>query len=375
MLLEMSQLYSMKGSFLTLLAISQFILLPALAQEVTFETKSRKAPPTRISTGVSYQNWSHEDKSIHELSTLLGVELLILPELRANVGVSRAVAGADGLDEISGLTDVQLGIDYVIDLDESQVIVNLGATLPTGTSQFSETEFELTSQLNLSQYNFRVPYFGQGGSLAPGIAYVSTLSDAVVISLGASYRVRGTFEPITGLAEDYHWGNEWLFTFGAEGHVGKTLTVSGDVTYTQFDDDKVGGAVAFSEGSHVLARMALKKEMKSKEARLIARYRKIMNNRQVADLGLIALGVNVFPDLFNMALHYKFRSTKRISATVIAESIWYDDDVIFEKLQIFGISVAPVITITPAITLPLNVQYKLGDLDGLELGAGLSIVF
>ena len=361
-------------SLLVLLLCGLFLPSTVEAQNVDDRTSARNLPPVRFTIGSVYQQWEYEGVSLHEFSAPLSLQLQASPNLGFSLGINQAIAGGDGLEQVNGLTDVQLNADYLVRLDKHRVIFNVGATLPTGKSRFSEREFETVSRLHLSQYNFRVPYFGQGASIAPGVALIATLSRSVVASLGATYRYRNAFEPISDLVQTYDWGNELLFTIGGEAQIGKTVSVALDAIYTQYDSDKIGDAVVYEAGRRLMAIVRLDKSFHEKKISLIARYRDSDSNR-VFDSGALRPEVlSAFPGLYQFSTHYRFRPGPRVDAGFLLRGTWFEADFAFDKLSIFDLGSTWNVAISPVVTLSIQATYSFGDLSGFDAGMGINVI-
>ena len=331
----------------------------------------RSVPPIRISTGALFQNANLGNQSVHELSFPIDVQLQVLPSLGARMGVSQATAGGDNLENVSGTTDVLLALDYLVHLNDGRLVLNLGVNIPTGKSHLSDSAYETASLLALSQYNFQVPHFGQGASAAPGIAYVKKITKSFVVSLGATFRIRDTFEPIEGLSDRYNWGNEFILTLGGEGQYGKFLLLSADLSYAFFGNDMIGDAVVYEAGGRLMAQLQLNTVLGSNHVGVHARYRQIGTNRTFSSGTLLPESIRSFPGLFDLSLHYRIQPGPRLRTTLLLQSTWYQEDLTFEQLNVLGIGVAPEFTLSPSLRIPIHAKYILGDLEGIDVGIGI----
>jgi len=331
----------------------------------------RKVPPIRISVSSFYQRWTRGGASLREFSLPVTAQLRLRPNFSVSVGVSQAFVEGDDLEQVNGLTDVQLAFDYLVRFENSRLVFNLGLNVPTGTSRLSDEAYETAFQLGLSQYDFQVPHFGQGTSVAPGIAFVTAVTRKLVVSLGASYRSRGSFEPIAGLPDAYEWGDEQLYTIGGAWQLGSTLSFSADAIYTRYEADKIGGVTVYEAGSRLTAQVQLHKNLRMHDLWLSIRYRTVDTNRVLTGGTLRPESVRAFPGLLKLSSHYRVRLSPALRATVHVEGTRYEADFAFEQLDVFGIGIAPEISLSPAVTIPFQVKYAFGDLEGLEAGLGV----
>ena len=364
----------MKHLFLALLflALEATGLRVAVAQDGNRDADPvRKIPPVRISISSLYQRWTQDGTSLREVSIPVTAQLRLRPNFSVSVGVSQAFVEGDDLEQVSGLTDVQLAFDYLVRFRNSRLVFNLGLNVPTGTSQLSDEAYETAFQLGLSQYDFQVPHFGQGASVAPGIALVTAVTRKLVVSIGASYRSRGSFEPIAGLPDTYEWGDEQLYTIGGAWQLGSTLSFSADAIYTRYEADKIGGVTVYEAGSRLTAQAQLHKNLRMHDLWLSVRYRTVDTNRVLTGGALRPEAIKAFPGLLKLSADYRVRLNPTLRATVHVEGTRYEADFAFEQLDVFGIGIAPDISLSPAVTIPLQVKYVFGDLEGLEAGLGV----
>ena len=331
----------------------------------------RKIPPIRISLASSFQRWTQDGVSLQEFSLPITAQLRLRPNFNVSVGISQAFAEGDELEQVSGLTDVHLSFDYLVRLGSSRLVFNLGLNVPTGTSQLSDAAYETAFQLGLSQYDFRVPHFGQGTSVAPGMAWVTAVTKKLVISLGASYRFRGSFEPVSGLPDEYDWGDELLFTIGGMWQLGRTLSFSADAIYTRYEVDRIGDIIVYAAGSRLTAQAQLHKNLRMHDLWLSVRYRTVDTNQVLTGRTVRPESTRAFPGLFNLSGHYRVRLSPILRATVHVEGTRYEADFAFEQMDVFGIGIAPELSLAPAVTIPFQIKYAFGDLEGLEAGLGV----
>jgi hypothetical protein len=344
-------------------------------QQASVDDPVRTFPPIRISMASMYQQWTQDGISVNELSIPISAQLQPLPNLEVQVGVSQASAKGDGFEQVSGLTDLQVAFAYRIELKRVQLQTTLGLNVPTGTSQLSTAAYVTTYQLGQSQYNFLVPHFGQGASIAPGVAGVLSLTETLTLGAGLTLHLRDSFEPVDGLLNAYDWGNEYLFTAGAEWQANATLTVSTDALYTRYDADRIGAATIYEAGRRLMLQAHLQQHLGKHTVAVAVRYRDVGENRALVRGVLTPEAVRTFPGYARLTGSYGVRLTPALRATIHADGTRYEDAVGFEPLTVYAAGLAPEISLTPAIAVPILVRYSFGDLDGIEASLGLTAIF
>ncbi|MDX1546492.1 MAG: hypothetical protein R3247_05875 [Rhodothermales bacterium] len=349
--------------------------LPAAAQPQTAppeaEDPGRTVPPLRLSVSAVYQRWMQDEQRLRAVSIPVTAEMRLRPSLGLRLGISRAAAEGSGFEPVEGVTDLHLGLDYLIRFERARLVFDLGVDVPTGTSRLSEAAYATAFQLGLSQYDFRVPHFGRGLAVAPGVALVAALSDAVAITLGAAYRYHGAFDPVSDLPDAYDWGNEMRFTVGGAWQVGRTLRLTADGTLTRYDADAIGDVTVYEAGQRITAQAQIRKTLPRHDLQIGLRYRTVGTGRALAPGGLQPEPAPARAGLFGAAAQYGVRLGPALRATLAVDGTRYEPDALFDRITVYGIRLAPALTPAPRLTIPVHARYAFGDLDGLEAGLGL----
>ena len=335
---------------------------------------SRTLPPVRIALATSYQSLDATGQNINELSMPLSAQFFLVPDLGVRVGISQASASGSDLEDIEGITDVQLALDYLIRLETSRVILSLGANIPSGTNQLTDAEYETSLELARIQYGFRVPYFGQGSSFTPGLAFISSVSKRWVISLGGAYRFRNSYKPVAELTEEYDWGNELMFTFGIGGELASRLSLSLDAIFTSYEDDNIGETTVYKAGNQVIAQTQIHKASQNQDIWLTAKFRTTNSGEVLSGRAFQTELLKSFPDFFKLVAQYRAKISSAVRVTALGESSWYGEDVTFDALGVYGVGVMPELILSPAVSIPVHSKLIFGDLTGYEIGIGLIAV-
>ncbi|MFB3105756.1 MAG: hypothetical protein ACE1ZA_12665, partial [Pseudomonadales bacterium] len=153
---------------------------------------SSQQQPVRISIGALYQSYTENDSSLSEVSIPLAISIPIGRNLGVSLIASQASASGDNVESLSGVSDVQVGLSYYQKIGQGSVVVSLGVNLPSGKRELTQDEFETSIFLSQHFFNFRVPGFGQGFNISPGVIMAFPVSENAVFGVGASYQIKGS---------------------------------------------------------------------------------------------------------------------------------------------------------------------------------------
>ena len=141
----------------------------------------------------NFQMWSIEGNyDISETSFPIMVYYPISRKFNLSLRGNQANIAGD-VNTLSGFTDTQLSCSY--HLKSAHLVFNVGLNLPSGKKELTDTEFQTSSQITYSYLNFKVPGFGQGFNVSPGISWALPFTDNLVFGLGATYQYKGGFKP------------------------------------------------------------------------------------------------------------------------------------------------------------------------------------
>jgi len=232
-------------------------LTPLAAQEGLFPARTATVSPIyeRWSFGSGLRQPSSDGGTTVELKTAAAWSVPISASValgeRWTVDVSTAYSNgtvklrapdpALGRDDyaLSGMTDVRTRLTGRVAGDN--VIVTLGANLPSGTTSLDAEQFAALRVLSSPALGMQTPALGTGLGATAGVVLARQIA-AWAWAFGASYELRRTYNPVsfaTGTpAPDMDPGDALHLSVGADGLVGQngmTLAVSADV----FTDDKL----------------------------------------------------------------------------------------------------------------------------------------
>ena len=203
-----------------------------------------------------YQLKSPVDLKISEFAMPLWTFVPITKAFSVDVGTafasSRVRAATGGDSKISGLTDTQVRMSYVIGNDA--VVLTAGLNLPTGQSTAKVDQLAAATYIGNDFLVFPVASMGSGFGFTGGAAFART-AGAWNLGLGGSVRRSSAYDPFeidnVGTKFRYVPGNEYRGRFGADRLAGNGR-VSFGLTYSTFGRDEAGGSV-YNSGDRWIA--------------------------------------------------------------------------------------------------------------------------
>ncbi len=358
----------MKRLLLPLLLLG--LVSEGFAQEGDLYLSSQQQP-VRVSIGAVYQRFTDDDRAISEVTAPLALSAPLGRSFGISLTASPASATGDAVQSLSGFSDAQLGLSYYQKIGQSSVVASLGVNLPSGKRELTLEEFTTTVLLSQHFFNFRLPGFGQGFNVEPGLVWAFPVGEGVVLGLGVAYQVKGPYKPLEGSTDDYDPGDELLLTGGLDLRLGPTTNLSADLTYTHYAPDKVGDAEIFSAGDRVTATGQLLSFFGRHELRLTARYRGQARSSIPATFGLAAEDLRTLPALVLLLGSYRHQVSGPFVLGVLAQARAFGETDVFESKTLFDVGLAPEVALSPTVRLRARFVYTLGDISGVEAGGGL----
>ncbi len=236
---------------------ADLVLVALLAAPGTAAGQSRLVDVRSVSLGVTYESWSFSDGVpqptqraagvvVVERASQVSFPLLATVPLgeRWTVDVATAYSrGRVSLQEpdpdlevgrhsMSGFTDARLRATGRI---SPTVTLTFGLNAPTGQTSLTPEEYDAFRVLASPALSFQVPRLGNGISGTAGVVLSKGLGGMWAGAFGASYELRGSYEPGTLLAAlsnvDYSPSDALRFSLALDGPVGQngmTLGLSAD---------------------------------------------------------------------------------------------------------------------------------------------------
>ncbi len=163
-----------------------------------------------------------------------------------------------------------------------------------------------------------------------------------------------------------------LLTGGFDARVGASATFSGDVSLTIYGTDTVGDIDVFEAGQKTVVTAQFRQTMGYHVLWLLARYRTRAEGSLIAGGTSLDAG-KINPDQIELRGHYRRRIRQGFYVGVHGQARMLDEAVNFEQTNLFGAGVSGEFTVSPQMRVPVRFTYIVGDLTGLEAGAGLII--
>ena len=325
------------------------------------------------------QSWKNAEGSrFSELSFPVQVYLPFSRKVSLSIRSSRASAGGDELEKISGFNDTQCIINY--HLEESNIVLNLSANLPTGKKEFNFEEFQTSYLLSYNHFNFQVPNFGQGLNISFGVTKAIPTSENLVLGFGASYQLKGEYKLFEDMSQAYDPGDELLITGGFDVRLSETSNLSTDVIYTHYKKDRMGGEEVFVSGNKIVLNAQFRSYSGYSELWLFGRYRSKGKNSLSIAGELVPEEEKSSPNQVELMGHYRFPLSPKFYLSLLFEGRFYKKTVAFQGIKIYGIGIAPQISLSPASRLVGRLKYLTGKytgrekLRGTEIGLGIKFI-
>ena len=361
---------TMKLYILTVLIIA----MPLSAfgqQETSYQAGQRQ--PTWITLSPTYQSFQYDGGEIAEAS----VSSLVYSPIGDNLGMAFQIAGAsstgDELADLSGITDIQIHLSYYRSLGDASIVASLRANLPNGTQELSRGEFETLTMISLNQFDFRIPGFGVGIGINPGVTFAFPVTQDIVIGLGAAYQLRGGYTPVKRMVDEYNPGDELLFTGGVDVRISPSIDLSIDATYTLYGADKLGDEEFFEAGDKLIASSSLRLTSGFNSGWIQFRYRSRAKNMLVTPVGLgVEEAFQTLPDQSAVYAGYQARLGNELYASIQGEARFFGENRILPGVEsAFGAGGGISFPILGNLKVPLQAMYHFGDLTGYEISLGL----
>jgi hypothetical protein len=222
-------------------------------------TLAAQVSDPRASAGVSLESYSFgsPDKVDVEKISLLTVPYAVRARLgdRWDVSVDGAYASATlrrrggSQTSISGLTDTELRLTY--SLKNDRVRLAAVALAPTGKSQLTAQEMDVTGVVAADLLPFAISNWGAGGGVGVNAAVAIPMNDETSFGMSAGYVVAREYEPLQATSFAYRPGNQLLVRAAADRAMGSSAKASVQLTYLHYSQDRSQGANLYQAGDRL----------------------------------------------------------------------------------------------------------------------------
>lgn len=337
---------------------------PAAAQTIS--------PRPSISMMGVYQRYTLEETTVSEASFPVRIVVPLGTDFTASLATTPATATGDAVSTLGGLTDIQASLTYSIEIGNARMALSLRSNVPSGKSELSTEEFSTAWQLSQSFYEFRVPGFGQGFNIGPGLMGAFPLSEDFVIGAGFSYQYRGSYTPVAGGIGSYDPGDEFFFVGGLDYRLNPETSLSFDLTYTLYGSDELADGRTFQAGNKLTGAVQLRRLFGFNELRVAARYRASTTSDLAVD-GVVLDELQTVPGRADLRTAFVLRVAEDVSAELVLHGRYYDATADFDSQTVLDIGVAPLYQVNPSLAVRSLFNYTAGTFSGLEGGLGLVV--
>lgn len=203
---------------------------------------------------VVYSHWSLEDTSgtleINQLTIPFTGFIPLQDNLEAFLYVANSSNKLESSNtdySLSGLGDVRLQLNR--SFNDDQLLLSVGVNLPTGKKKLNRDEELLVLQMLTQNYlSFPMRRFGEGfgfNVLFGGARMIGELR----CGAGVMYQYNGEYEPYEGTGK-YDPGDFVSVNAGADWQK-DDVTLTGDVIFTSYMDDKLDGDKVFKQSTQL----------------------------------------------------------------------------------------------------------------------------
>ena len=351
-----------------LLIVSLFILPVAMAQDAYIGSAPR---PIRITTGAVYQQYADADSRLQQVSFPITAFVPVSRPFAVSFAASPALVSGEAVASLQGLSDAQIALSYYQRMGAASGVFSLSANLPSGKRALTQEEFETSALLSQNFYGFRLPVFGQGLNLSPGVTFAFPAGDQAVLGIGASYQYRGSFEPLVGMTDSFKPGDEILITGGGDVRVADAWALSADITYTLYQADRLGDEDVYETGDQLAVSIQALGNLGTNQLRVFGRFR----NKGKSTLPVAGASVpapRTEPTQGRLLISYRVRVLETVHATLIAQGRYFEATDLFDARSLFDIGAGQEFVITPEVSLTSRFVYTFGSFPGVEIGGGLA---
>ncbi len=357
--------------FLLLLLSGPWSMPQAFAQQTDVYMGSA-VQPVRLSTGMVYQQYADEDRSLSQLAFPFQAFIPIVRNLGFSVRTHPVLIHADSLESVQGLSDAQAAISYYRNIGPGSVVLSLSSNLPSGKRELTEEEFATMALVSQDFYSFGVPVLGQGLNLTPGLTVAYPINDDVVFGVGASYQLKGDFKPVQNMTESFTPGDELLLTGGVDVRVAPSWALSSNVSYIMYRDDQLGDVSVFESGDQIFVSLQLLGNLGSNQVRVMTRYRSKAKSQLPVGAG-VTTAPRTIPSQFHLSGSYRLPLSDNLRATLLARFGYYDETDFFDSKTRVDLGAYQEYTLTDIVGAVVRFAYTFGSFPGVELGGGIVV--
>lgn len=364
-----------KKYIICLVPVLLFLTFSAYPQDISTTSENR----TVFKLMPYYQNWSGNDNTnIKQFSSRFLLDYYF--DRNTRLSLQSGYASSEALNNtLNGLSDMQLSLNYK--LRKVNIALDAGINLPTGKERLDINKFPSSIVLSQDVFGMKIPLLGQGTNIFAGVTWANEISDDVAIGLGASYQIKGKYQPLSGDNTTYNPSNELLLTGGADFRINSTTTLSGDIIGILYGKDKVNNNVAFSAGTRTIFNVIFKQYYGYNNLVIFLRYRNSAAD-ELTSLQNLVSSEKINPNSFMTFINFRHYISGLLSLVYSVEGRFYQKTIApFSGYNIYGLGITSNISLSSNLLLPITLKYYTGSskgapsVNGFDVGLGLSIIF
>lgn len=255
-------------------------------------------------------------------------------------------------------------------MGQGSTVASLSVNLPSDAGTLTAEEAATAFLVSQGFYDFRLPSLGQGFNVAPGLTWAFPLSDRLALGVGVAYQYRGAFQPRREVADGYDPGDEVLLTGGLDYRLGEASAFALDLTYAAYGAD-AWGAASYRTGNAATVTAQLNTTVRRHDVRLLGRFRAKAASSLPAEA--TAFGADAAIPTHGRALaHVRLALGPRFYLGVLAQGRTYAASDVFGAKALVDGRLMPELKLSSGVTLHGRVSATVGDLNGFEVGGGLT---
>jgi len=318
--------------------------------------------------------------TINEFSLPIEIYWPISRQSSLFVYTSHGSVNGDKLSSLSGLSDTQISWNYY--LEDQNLVLNAGLSLPTGKATLTSEEFNTSLLLSQHYWNFITPSFGQGFNLSPGVTWALPLSDAAVMGLGLAYQIRGGFIPRDDLEDVYKPGNELLVTGGVDLRIATLSTVTWDMIFSIYESDTYADTLeVYKSGNKFVTSLQYHTYFGHDQLTLLMRYRSKSKNQYNTGTVLMTESSKTYPNQIELQGLYRHRHSPEFFMTYGLEGRVFEELDVYAGLNLIGLTGTAEYKMAEKTLLFAQFKLFTGkystdvSLSGIEFGGGFTYLF
>ncbi|MEO8564368.1 MAG: hypothetical protein ABI601_20000 [bacterium] len=224
-------------------------------------TASAQATDAQAGAGVLFETYKFAAPTLVDLEKVSLVTVPVTASValspKIEFGVNGAFASATRTRRggqsttISGLTDTDVHLGYR--LSGGRVLLTATGYVPTGKTQLTGDQMELTGLIASDLLPFAISNWGSGGGIGLSAALAAPVTNETTVGLSAGYVVGRAYEPLSTGKFAYRPGNQLLVRGSIDRLIGITARTSLQVTYAHFNQDQTIGTNFYQTGDRLQA--------------------------------------------------------------------------------------------------------------------------